>query len=92
MSDEKQEVGRLSERRKAAELVDLFGSYQPCKEDVISDYDYHEMARRSALELAKQMLEYLTIDGFPLEIEYWKNVVKEIELLKIKTKQNGNTI
>jgi len=74
-------------RRKAADLVDIFSSYQPDKEQVVSNYDSYEMARLSAKKLVEEMIDYLTVDGFKLEIEFWKGVLFEVELLKIKNNE-----
>ena len=71
----------MSARQKAAELVDKMVTFQPMNEDVKIEYDRHKASIRCALVIVDEMIEYLTEDGFPPEIEYWYKVREELNSL-----------
>lgn len=72
----------MSPRQKAAELVDRLSAFQPMNQDVKIPYDNFKASIKSALILVDEILEYLTADGFPLEIKFWESVKTELNQLK----------
>ena len=77
-------MSKISPKRKASDLVDRMSSFQP-QNDCVNipniKYDGFKMAVKCSMVIADEMLEYLTADGFPLEIKYWEEVRIELNAL-----------
>ena len=61
----------MTPKEKAKELTDKYTMYQ-------NGYGYEYKVKQCALIAVDEILGYLESDGFPLEIEYWQEVKKEI--------------
>jgi len=64
----------MTPKEKAKELFDKYTKFQ-------NGYGYEYKTKQCALIAVHEILKYLELDGFPLEVEYWQKVKHEIENL-----------